>query len=76
MLYRATEFFQDKTDGLHKYYAGDTFPREGLTVSEERLAELSSNRNVRRRPVIAAVAEASADAEPKKEQKKRSRKKV
>ena len=80
-MYTVTEYFEDIADNRHKYYVGDEFPRKGLTVSEARLAELSSDRNKRKRPVIAAVA--AADEPQKTEQKpadkpkaKRSRKKV
>lgn len=80
-MYTVTEYFEDIADNRYKYYVGDEFPRKGLTVSEARLAELSSDRNKRKRPVIAAVAE--ADEPQKTEQKpadkpkaKRSRKKV
>lgn len=82
MTYIATEYFEDIADRRHKYKVGDTFPRKGLTVSEARLAELSSDGNRRGRPVIAAVA--SADEQQKTENKttaekpkaKRGRKKV
>lgn len=82
MTYIATEYFKDTADNGFVYHAGDTFPRAGKTVSEARLAELSSDGNRRGRPVIAAVA--SADEQQKTENKttaekpkaKRSRKKV
>ena len=82
MTYIATENFKDIADNGFAYHVGDTFPRAGKTVSEARLAELSSDGNRRGRPVIAAVA--SADEQQKTENKttaekpkaKRSRKKV
>ena len=82
MTYIATEYFKDTADNGFVYHVGDTFPRAGKTVSEARLAELSSDGNRRGRPVIAAVA--SADEQQKTENKttaekpkaKRSRKKV
>lgn len=67
-MFKAIEYFKDVTDNCHEYFTGDTFPREGLTVSDKRLAELSSDRNCRKRPVIAAVAE------PKPEKAKKAEK--
>lgn len=78
-MYTVTEYFEDIADNRHKYYVGDTYPRNGVTVSEARLAELSSDRNKRKRPVIAAVAEDDEQQKPKtadKPKAKRSRKKV
>lgn len=81
-MYTVTEYFEDIADNRHKYYVGDTYPRKGLAVSEARLAELSSDRNARKRPVIAAVADADEQQEKKtqttaeKSKAKRSRKKV
>lgn len=63
MTYKAIEFFTDLADNRRAYKAGDKYPADGVTVSEARLAELSSNRNARRRPVIAAVAEADEQQE-------------
>ena len=82
-MYIATEHFVDLADKKRRAYnAGDKYPADGVTVSEARLAELSSDGNRRGRPVIAAVA--SADEQQKTENKttaekpkaKRSRKKV
>lgn len=82
MTYTVLEYFKDISDNCHEYSFGDTFPRDGLTVSEDRLAELSSDRNARKRPVIAAVADVKqAESEniatpAEKPKAKRSRKKV
>lgn len=82
MTYTVLEYFKDISDNCHEYSSGDIYPRDGLTVSEDRLAELSSDRNRRKRPVIAAVAEPKqAESEniatpAEKPKAKRSRKKV
>lgn len=68
MTYIATEYFEDMTDKRHKYKAGDVFPRKGLSVSEARLAELSSDGNRRGRPVIASVASAADDQQKEQQQ--------
>lgn len=39
-MYTAVKYFVDIADHDHSYSRGDTFPREGASPSEERLAEL------------------------------------
>lgn len=53
--YEVIDFFTDLRDYDHPYNVGDEFPRQGVTVSEERLAELSSDKNKQGRPLIKAV---------------------
>lgn len=53
--YEVIAFFTDLRDYDHPYNVGDEFPRQGVTVSEERIAELLSSRNKQRRPLIKAV---------------------
>ena len=55
MMYRVISYFIDLQDGEHPYNVGDAFPREGHTVSEERIAELSGFKNKRRMPLIEKV---------------------
>lgn len=54
-MYRVIKSFTDAQDDMHVYLAGDTYPREGLKVSEERVAELSSKANRRGEVLIVAV---------------------
>jgi hypothetical protein len=56
-MFKVISFFTDKQDNGFAYHEGDSFPREGLTVSKERLAELSSDKNRRGKPVIVEVKE-------------------
>lgn len=44
---RVVTAFADLQDDGHIYNVGDEYPRAGVTVSEERLEELASNRNRR-----------------------------
>lgn len=53
--YEVIHFFTDLRDYDHPYNVGDEFPRQGVTVSEKRLAELSSDKNRQGRPLIKAV---------------------
>lgn len=63
-MYTVLEHFTDLQDSRFEYNPGDTFPREGLTVSNERLKELSTDANKRRRPVIELVKEPVKDFMP------------
>ena len=62
-MYRVIEYFTDIKDGGHAYNVGDIFPREGVTVSDERLKELSGVENKRGKALIEAVKEKKAEAE-------------
>lgn len=45
MAYEVLLAFTDSTDNKYLYRAGDTFPRPGAEVSEDRIKELSGNHN-------------------------------
>lgn len=73
-MYRVTTYFIDLQDGEHPYHVGDAFPREGHTVSENRIAELSGNKNKRKMPLIEEVPEPTKEpAKPKEAPKKETR---
>ena len=69
MTYRVVRFFRDLQDNQFAYNTGDTFPREGMTVSESRLQELLSDKNKQNRPLIEAV-EDEAEVESVESEKK------
>ncbi len=71
-MYRVTTYFIDLQDGEHPYHVGDAFPREGHTVSENRIAELSGNKNKRKMPLIEEVP-TKEPAKPKEAPKKETR---
>ena len=56
-MYKVIKHFCDLQDKNHSYNEGDIFPREGLEISEERLAELAGSQNRQRTPLIKAVEE-------------------
>ena len=56
-MYKVIKHFTDLQDNRYAYHEGDTFPREGLKVSAERLAELSSDKNKRKTPLIEEIIE-------------------
>lgn len=63
------EYFTDLQDDNHPYNVGDDYPREGLKVTKERIEELSSDRNKRKKPLI-ELATSQKAKEPKEEVKK------
>lgn len=65
-MYRVTAYFIDLQDGEHPYNVGDAFPREGHTVSEDRIKELASSNNKRKMPLIEIIP----DPEPEKKVRK------
>lgn len=54
-MYQVIVEFYDLQDKYKHYLPGDTFPREGLSVSDERLEMLASDRTTLGVPVIAKV---------------------
>lgn len=60
--YIVVKDFSDIQDDRHVYHAGDTFPRMGLEVSEERVAELASKDN-KRGEILIAEQEGSQEPE-------------
>lgn len=64
-MFRVIEFFTDLQDGNHSYNVGDTFPRESVTVTADRIKELSGTQNKRGIALIEEVREAAetVDAE-------------
>ena len=56
-MYKVLAYFTDLQDNNHPYDEGDIFPRDGLTVSEARLKELSSTKNKRGIKLIELVEE-------------------
>lgn len=69
-MYKVVKFFTDLQDNNHAYNAGDIFPREGVTVTEGRIAELAGSDNKQGQPLIAEVKEAAPKkAAPKKAKK-------
>lgn len=66
-MYKVIKYFTDLQDNNYAYYVGDTFPRNGVEAGAERLAELSSDKNLQGVPLIEEVVE-----KPKRTRKKKS----
>ena len=56
-MYEVIHYFTDLQDNEYPYNVGDIFPRDGLTVGEERLKELSGRNNKQHKPLIKFVEE-------------------
>lgn len=54
-MYRVIVKFTDLQDNGYAYNVGDIFPRVGLDVTDERIAELASDKNRRGIPLIREV---------------------
>lgn len=65
-MYKVIKYFTDLQDNNYAYYVGDTFPRNGVEASAERVAELSSDKNLQGVPLIEEVVE-----KPKRTRKKK-----
>lgn len=65
-MYKVIKYFTDLQDNNYAYYVGDTFPRNGVEAGAERVAELSSDKNLQGVPLIEEVAE-----KPKRTRKKK-----
>ena len=55
MTYKVIAYFEDLQDNGRPYNVGDTFPVEGVEVTEERFAELASAKNRQGKPLIKEV---------------------
>ena len=56
-MYRVIKAFRDLKDNNHVYSVGDTFPHNGVEVDAERVAELSSDKNLQGVPLIEEIVE-------------------
>ena len=65
-MYRVVHKFYDMKDNNHAYSVGDAFPHNGVEVGAERIAELSSDKNLQGVPLIEEVVE-----KPKRTRKKK-----
>lgn len=66
--------FTDLQDGNHVYNVGDTYPREGYTPSEERIAELAGDKNKQGTPLVEIPTAVEVDVD-EAEDRPRKRKK-
>ena len=64
-MYRVVKRFYDLKSS-HAYSVGDSFPHDGVDVDAERIAELSSDKNLQGVPLIEEIAE-----KPKRTRKKK-----
>lgn len=70
-MYKVIRYFEDIQDEMHPYNIGDIFPRDGMSVSDDRLAELYTERNLQRTPLIEFVSEVEKPETAKKARKRK-----
>lgn len=66
MMYKVIKYFTDLHDNGYPYSVGDTYPRQGMTATEERIAELAGSNNKQGHPLIELVKESPAKKTTKK----------
>lgn len=59
-MYKVIKLFADLQDDNYIYKEGDVYPRKGLEVTEERIAELAGNNNLQHQPLIQPVKQRKA----------------
>lgn len=59
MGYRVIKYFTDLQDNDRPYNVGDTFPRDGLSVSPARYKELAGANNKQGTPLIEKIPDAA-----------------
>ena len=69
-MYKVINAFTDLQDNFAVYHTGDIYPRNGASVSDERIAELSTAANRLGYPLIAEVHNVNPDGEPSESVKK------
>ena len=67
-MYKVIKYFTDLQDNNYAYYVGDTFPRNGVEAGAERVAELSSDKNLQGVPLIEEVVEKTKRTRKKKDE--------
>lgn len=62
-MYKVVKHFTDLQDNNHPYNVGDVYPRKGVDVAPERIAELSGKNNKQGVALIEEVKKASKKVE-------------
>jgi len=71
MMYKVICAFNDITDSNLLYKVGDVYPRAGTHPTDERIAELLSDANMQRKPLI--VESNIEDEQPTPPKRKRGK---
>lgn len=66
-MYKVIKYFTDLQDNNYPYGVGDVYPREGLSVSDDRIKELSGSDNKQGTALIKEVKEKKATKKGKKD---------
>lgn len=70
-MYRVIVAFNDRLDGGYLYTVGAAYPREGMSATSNRVAELLGSDNLQHKPLIEEIKE--AEIVPEGTKKKRGK---
>ena len=70
MAYHVMSYFKDTLDGGFVYHVGDQYPRHGYEPTQERIRELSTNENIRKKPLIKKIQQKKKKEKEEKEENK------
>lgn len=68
-MYKVIRYFTDLQDNNYEYRVGDRFPRHGIAVSADRIAELSSCNNLQNTQLIEVISEVNENSKRKRNKK-------
>ena len=73
-MYKVIRYFTDLQDNNRPYNVGDSFPHIdcGYPITEKRLADLSTENNLQKMPLIQAVEDVQPQEAPKKKRAKKT----
>lgn len=66
-MYKVISRFADMLDSLHVYEVGDTYPRDGVQPTSERIEELKGEKNKIGKPLIEEVKNESKSVKKRKD---------
>lgn len=69
MKYEVVRYFTDMQDNDFAYHEGDTYPRDGLNPSEQRIKDLMNGNNFQKVTLIVPKKSIKAKEQPKEQPK-------
>lgn len=72
-MYKVLTHFTDLQDNYYPYNTGEYFPRKGKVVDQQRIDELSSNKNKRGIKLIEKIEEILEGTEKKETKRKKTK---
>lgn len=63
-MYKVVKYFTDLQDDGYAYKVGDIFPRDGMKVTDTRIAKLAGKDNLRGVPLIEEIEDTAKGLNP------------